>query len=284
MVPVDGLVRGGGRLRGLLRPSFYSHKPFGVQLLGKRADEIERAAQISQEAGAAVLDLNMGCPARKVVKTGGGAALMKDIDLAAQLVRAAISGVEAQIPVTVKMRTGWDEDDINCTDLARAVEQAGAAWIVVHGRHRHQFCSGTVDFDAIAQVVDAVSIPVFGNGGIYDAESMCKMLAQTGCRGVMVAQGALGRPWIFEELVAAWRGYAPPDKVTLLRRRQIMCRHLNLYLREAAPSRAVREMRKHLAWYSKGVYQGTAFRRRLYRLTQPEQVREHIQNLGCTQG
>jgi tRNA-dihydrouridine synthase B len=280
MVPVDGLVRGPGRLRYMLRPSFYVERPYGVQLLGKRPGDMEEAARMAADAGASLIDLNMGCPARKVVKTGGGVALMRDQRLAASLVEAARRGVGDRLPVTVKIRTGWDESSLNAPELARVLEQAGAAWVVVHGRHRRQLCAGPVDLDTIAAVVDAVDVPVFGNGGVVDDASMETMVRQTGCAGVMVAQGALGRPWLFRQLAAAWRREVVCGEPSLEERRELMIRHLDLYLREADERRAVREMRKHLGWYAKGTSYSASFRHRLFQLTDPEAIRAHIATLG----
>ena len=283
MVSVDGLVRRPDKLLRFISPSFYSERPYGVQLVGRDPDEMAKAAEIAVDQGVSVVDLNMGCPARKVVTGGNGAALMRKPKLAARLVETVSRAVESRVLVTVKMRIGWDEDNLNGPEVARAVEQAGARWITVHGRPRQQFCSGPVDYEEIARVVDAVDIPVIGNGGVMGEDSLVEMVEKTGCQGVMVAQGALGNPWVFRELVAKCKGELRPPKVSLEERRRVMERHLDLYLKEGRdPHRTVLEMRKHLGWYSKGVFGGAAFRRRVFRLHEVDEVRAHIRNLGVS--
>ena len=283
MVSVDGLVRRPDKLLRFISPSFNSDEPYGVQLVGRSPEEMAKAAEIAADQGVSVVDLNMGCPARKVVTGGNGAALMKNPEKAGRLVEAVTHAVGHRVVVTVKMRIGWDEDTLNGAEVARVVEKAGAKWITVHGRPRQQFCSGPVNYDEIARVVDAVDIPVIGNGGVFGVRSLETMEEKTGCQGVMVAQGALGNPWVFRDLVARWRGELCPPKVTLEERRKIMERHLDLYLQEGRdPHRTVLEMRKHLGWYSKGVCGGAAFRRKVFRLHEVDEVRAHIRSLGVS--
>jgi len=277
MVSTAGLVHAASRVATLLAPSSPG-RAFGAQLIGHRVEEMERSAVLAEQSGAAIVDLNMGCPARKVVKSGGGAALMRDPDLAASLVVAARRGT--CLPVTVKIRSGWDEHSINASEFAQAMVEAGASAVTVHGRTRRQFFSGPVDFDCIAQVVDAVDVPVIANGGIVDRASAEQMFRATGCAGIMVARGALGRPWIFAELAAWWHGdpiVAPPGPQGI---RRLMRRHMDLYLAETSPDRAVLEMRKHLAWYARGEVGASAFRKALFQITTPEAVRRHIATFG----
>jgi nifR3 family TIM-barrel protein len=278
MVSVDGLVRRAERVRGLLAPSRHG-RPFGVQLCGRKPDEMEQAAAMAADMGAWVIDVNMGCPARKVVKSGSGAALMRNLDLAARLVEAARRGAP-RARVTVKMRIGWDTDRLNAEEAAAAVAQAGVAWVTVHGRTRDQGFSGPVDLDAIGRVVRSVAVPVVGNGDVRDAASMQRMFSETGCAGVMVGRAALGRPWVFRELAAEFRGRDVPPAASLEERRRIMARHLDLYLEEAKEGRAVLEMRKHLAWYSKSIRGAAAFRAALYKILEVDPLRAHIATLG----
>lgn len=281
MISVDGLVRRAPRVMRLLAPS-REGRPFGVQLCGRKPDEMEQAAGMAAEMGAPVIDVNMGCPARKVVKSGSGAALMCNLALAVRLVEAARRGAPAA-RVTVKMRIGWDADRLNGEEAAAAVAQAGVAWVTVHGRTRAQGFSGPVDLNAIGRVVQAVKVPVVGNGDVRDAASMQRMFSETGCAGVMVGRAALGRPWVFRELAAGFRGQDLPPVASLEERRRIMSRHLDLYLEETTEERAVLEMRKHLAWYSKSIRGAAAFRAALYKIVEAAPLRAHIANLGrCT--
>ncbi|MCD6498985.1 MAG: tRNA dihydrouridine synthase DusB [Deltaproteobacteria bacterium] len=277
MVSTAGLVHGARKVAALLASSSPG-RAFGAQLIGHRVEEMERAALMAEASGAALVDINMGCPARKVVKSGGGAALMRDSDLAVSLVAAVRRGTS--LPVTVKIRAGWDQDSVNAPEFAQAMVEAGAAAVTVHGRTKRQVFSGPVDFDCIAAVVDAVDVPVIGNGGIVDVSSAEQMVRATGCAGIMVARGALGRPWIFGELAAWWRGDPMPEPPDADRIRDLMVRHLDLYLAEASADRAVLEMRKHLAWYARGVIGASTFRRALFQLTDPEAVRRHIATFG----
>jgi len=281
MVSVDGLVRRPQKLLKFIVPSFNVARSYGVQLVGRKKEEMAEAAKIAVDAGVSVIDLNMGCPARKVVSGGNGAALMKNPGGAGQIVENVVRAVGDRVIVTVKMRIGWDENSLNAPEIAKIAESAGARWVTVHGRTRGKFCSGPVNYSEIARVVDAVQIPVLGNGGIVDGESMDRMLEETGCAGVMIAQGALGNPWIFRELRAKLKGEEHSFKVTLNDRRHMMLRHFEFYMREGRDvARAVREMRKHLGWYSKGVFGGASFRRKIFRLTDPKDVVNHIETLG----
>lgn len=280
MVSVAGLLRNVRKVRALLRPSFLG-RPFGIQLCGIRPHEMKQASAMAVSAGASVVDLNMGCPARKVLKSGAGAALIRTPDLAARLVEAAMEGAGGKAAVTVKMRSGWDESCSDAVTLARAVARAGASLITVHGRTKSQGFLGPVDLTAIKRVVLAVEVPVLGNGGVKDSASMERMISSTGCAGVMVGRGALGRPWIFEELTASCRGLPLPKEPDLVRCQETMLRHLDLYLEETSdPTRTVLEMRKHLACYSRSVHLGSGFRARLYEITDLDALREHVRSLA----
>ena len=194
--------------------------PTAVQIFGSEPDFMANAAKMLEDLaynGAvgekpAAIDINMGCPVKKVVSCGEGSALMKTPELAEEIVRAVVKAVK--IPVTVKIRAGWDENSKNAPELARRLEAAGAAAICVHGRTRMKFYSPPVDLDIIAKVKKAVKIPVFGNGGVFSAKDALEMFEKTGCDGIAVARGALGNPWIFEEIQAALdgRNFTPPDR------------------------------------------------------------------------
>ena len=197
MVSAKGLVYGNKHTREMLTVHKNEH-PLSMQLFGAEPEIMARAAKVAQEYGADIIDINMGCPVRKVVQNGEGSALMKNLPLAEKVVSAVVKAVS--VPVTVKMRTGWDDIEFVAPELARRCEAAGAAALAVHGRTREQFYSGRADLEKIAAVVKAVSIPVIGNGDITDGPSCARMFEETGCTAVMIGRGAQGNPWIFEEV------------------------------------------------------------------------------------
>ena len=279
MVSVAGLVRGNVKIRTLVRPSSPG-RPLAVQLVGSRPDEMEQAAQWVAEQGADLIDLNMGCPVRKVLKAGAGVALMRTPELAESLVRAARRGCGDRVVVTVKMRLGWSRGEINAPELAARLAGAGAAAITVHGRTRDQVFRGSVDLEGIRRVVAAVDVPVVGNGDVTDGDSYLRMRAETGCAGVMVGRAAFGNPWVFAELAAVAQGLPPPQPPASGQRLDVMRRHVALYLDDYPETVTVRETRKHLIWYSHGLPGATEFRRRLQSVTTVEEIGEAIDALG----
>ncbi|MCD5407351.1 MAG: tRNA dihydrouridine synthase DusB [Desulfotomaculum sp.] len=235
--------------------------PLSVQIFGSNAAYMARAAEIVADRGAAIIDINMGCPAPKIVKNNEGCALMKDVQLAAQIVAAVVKQVN--IPVTVKMRKGWDEEQVNAVELALCVEQAGASAVAIHGRTRGQFYSGKADWEIIRQVKEAVKIPVIGNGDIGSAVDAGRMLQATGCDAIMIARAALGNPWIFKQTVHYLEtGAILPDPGPL-ERVQMAIRHLKLMVADKGEYTGVTEMRKHAAWYTKGLCGAAALRQRI---------------------
>ncbi len=251
--------------------------PVAYQLFGHEPEIMASAARELDGYGDVVFALNMGCPGPKVVKNGEGSALMKDPDLAHDVVAAAVKNTSK--PVTVKIRAGWDSDSINAVEVAHAVSAAGASAIAVHGRTREQYYSGKADWSVIAAVKRAVDIPVIGNGDVTDAASGLRMMEDTGCDLVMVGRGALGNPWIFEELNAAWRGEPLPPPPTKEDKKQMMLRHFNDVLDLKGEYVAVREMRKHVGWYLKGVPGAAAFRGRINQINSGEELRKAIEEI-----
>lgn len=235
-----------------------SEKPVAVQIFGHDADIMAGIANSALEYGAAVIDINMGCPAPKIVNNGDGCALMKSPETAAKVISAVCRAVD--VPVTVKFRAGWDDKSINAVEFAKIAEQSGASAVTVHGRTREQFYSGTADLDIIKAVKAAVKIPVIGNGDIIDGGSAAHMLEYTGCDGIMVGRAAEGNPWIFKEISAYLKDgtvLPPPD---LDERREVALKHLGLLVEFKGEHRGVLEGRKHMAWYFKGVSGGAVLR------------------------
>ncbi|MGE5653831.1 MAG: tRNA dihydrouridine synthase DusB [Bacillota bacterium] len=250
MISDMGLVYSQQRTFRLVEVGAWEH-PVSVQIFGSEPDPMERAAAIVTEIGGDLIDINMGCPAPKIVKNGEGSALMLDPIRAEAIVRAVVRA--SKQPVTVKMRAGWDSDHINAVELAKRVEDAGAAAVAVHGRTREQFYAGKADWGIIGRVKQAVSIPVIGNGDVWHPHDAVRLLRETGCDGVMIGRGVLGNPWLIKQTVHYLAtGEMLPDP-TAAERIEMAVRHLRDLVAYKGEYTGPREMRKHAAWYLKGL-------------------------------
>ena len=244
-----------------------AERPMAIQLFGGEPEFMAEAVKIVLDYEPDIIDINMGCPVPKVVNTGAGSALMKDIPLAARITEAAVKAA-GEVPVTVKIRSGWSADSINAPELARALEGAGAAAIAVHGRTRDQFYSGEADISVIKAVKEAVGVPVIGNGDVIDSESCLRMYCETGCDLVMIGRGSYGNPFLFKRVEAGLRGEEVPEP-DVAEKMRVMLRHIRLMLEISPKSEelAMREARKHAAWYMNGYYGSAKFRGRCYQLS-----------------
>ena len=254
-----------------------TEKAAAVQIFGCEPETMAEAAKKAAATGCPVIDINMGCPAPKIAGNGGGSALMKDPDLAARITEKVVEAVD--IPVTVKIRAGWDEDNLNAVHMATLLEKAGAAAITVHGRTRKQMYAPPVNLDIIRQVKEAVSVPVIGNGDIVDAKSAENMLKTTGCDFIMVGRGALGAPWLFKQINEYFnKGIILPEP-PIEERMAIMLRHIKQLCENKGDYVGMREARKHAAWYIKGIRGAAALRQEigsLETISQLEAIAEKV--------
>lgn len=225
--------------------------PVSLQLFGSDPKIISEQAKRIEELPFQILDINMGCPVPKVVKNGEGSALMKNPKLVYEIVYQTARAI--QKPVTVKIRKGFDDACINAVEIAKIIEEAGGAAVAVHGRTREQYYSGKADWEIIRQVKEAVSIPVIGNGDVTSGEKALEMRERTGCDGVMIGRGAQGNPWIFHELLEYDRTGKLPPRPSKEQIKETMLRHARLQLEFKGEYLGIREMRKHVAWYTKGM-------------------------------
>ncbi len=225
--------------------------PVSLQLFGSDPEVISEIAKRIEELPFSILDINMGCPVPKIVRNGEGSALMKQPKLVHEIVSKTVRAI--QKPVTVKIRKGFDDSCINAVEIAKIIEDAGAKAVAVHARTREQYYSGKADWDIIRQVKEAVSIPVIGNGDVTSGESAIAMQMQTGCDGVMIGRGAQGNPWIFSELLEYEKTGKMPNRPSKEELKQMIYRHAELQIKYKGEYLGMREMRKHVSWYTTGL-------------------------------
>ena len=271
MVSAKGLLYKNVKTTEMLRIDD-GERPTAIQLFGSVPEELAEAARMVEAGGADMIDFNMGCPVPKIVNNGEGSALMKQPQLAHDILAAMVKAVK--IPVTVKFRAGWDDNSRNAVEIARAVEAAGVSAVAVHGRTRQQFYEGKADWGIIAEVKQAVKVPVFGNGDIFTVEDGLRMLAETGVDGLMIGRGADGNPWIFRELAAVLRGEERPAAPSLQERLAQAAEHLDMLIDYKGEHISVKEMRRHISAYLKGLPHAAEFRGRFHKVDTREQFME----------
>ncbi len=271
MVSSKGLTMGDKKSSELLTLGEIEN-PAGAQIFGDDPQIMAEAAVKCLDFHPQIIDINMGCPAPKIAMNGGGASLMKNPKLAGEIVKAVSEAVP--VPVTVKIRKGWDDESVTAVELAQIAEQNGASAITVHGRTRMQMYSGKVDYDIIAKVKKAVSIPVIGNGDITDEQSATIMFEKTNCDAIMIGRGALGNPWIFRKINAYLSECRVLPEVGINEKMVVMLKHIQKIIEYKGEYTAMREARHHAAYYTKGIRGGAALRKEISTFEHFEQLEE----------
>lgn len=270
MVSSKGLTMGDKKSAQLL--TLGNDRPAGVQIFGDDPEIVAKAAVKCLDFNPDIIDINMGCPAPKIAMNGGGASLMKKPELAYEITKAVVQAVD--IPVTVKIRKGWDEESVNAVEMAELAEKAGASAVAVHGRTRQQMYSGSVDFDIIAQVKKAVGIPVIANGDIKDEQSAAIMLEKTNADAIMIGRGALGNPWVFSKINAYLDECRVLPEPSVTQKMAVMLKHIEKIIEYKGEYTAMREARHHAAYYTKGMRGGAKLRAEIGKLERFEQLQE----------
>lgn len=270
MVSAKGFTMGDRKSAQLL--TLGDEHPCGAQIFGDDPEIMAQAAKKAIAFKPEIIDINMGCPAPKIASNGGGASLMKHPELAFEITKAVVSAVD--IPVTVKIRKGWDDDSVNAIQMAELMERAGASAIAIHGRTRQQMYGGKVDYDIIRDVKRAVSIPVIGNGDIIDEQTAAIMLEKTNCDAIMIGRGALGNPWVFSKINAYLDECRVIPEPTVIQKMNTMLKHIEKTIEYKGEYTAMREARHHAAYYTKGMRGGARLRAEIGKHEHFEQLQE----------
>lgn len=254
-------------------------RPAAAQLFGSDPQIMAQSAKKAMEFKPDIIDINMGCPAPKIAGNGGGSALSKNPKLAQEIIKAVVDAVD--IPVTVKIRTGWDKDSINAVEMAMRAENAGAKAVTVHGRTRQQMYAAGIDVETIAKVKESVSIPVIANGDIIDGVSAAKMLEDTNCDYILVGRGALGRPWVFSQISAYLKNEVVLPEPPISEQMRVMVKHIERLCDYKGEKVGIREARKHAAWYIKGIRGAAAYRQHVGMLSSIDELKEFAYRIVC---
>jgi tRNA-dihydrouridine synthase B len=273
MISANGLIRKSNKTFEYFK-TCAEDKPLGMQIFGADPQLLSEAALIAAERGADLIDINMGCPVKKVIKSGAGAILMKDPDLVARIIAQVKKAVP--LPVTIKIRSGWNRSSINAVEIARIAEDSGADAITVHGRTADQGYRGRADWKVIAAVKEAVHIPVIGNGDIWQPQDAVAMIAQTSCDAVMVGRGVLGNPWVFTGINQRLAGVPEDCMPGLVQRYEIIKKHWSMEADMCGSLAAARNFRKHLLWYTKGLEGSSRFRSLVSALPDRESMHDEL--------
>lgn len=266
MISAKGLFHNDSKTKQLLNMKD-EKRPIAVQIFGSDVESMEYAAQYVSEY-ADIIDINMGCPAPKVVKNGDGSKLLLDLEKAKSIIEAVVR--KSKVPVTVKFRKGWDNDNIVAVEMAKIAEKAGASAITIHGRTRSEFYSGNADWDIIKSVKEAVSIPVIGNGDVKNAEDAKKLFEQTGVDGIMIGRGVLGKPWIFKQICCELNNQN--FDITNAEKLNLILEHLDLEICDKTERVAIMEMRKHISWYIKNTKDASKVRDSINQITEKQEL------------
>lgn len=272
MVSAKAILYRNKNTEGLLQ-IHKDERPVSLQLFGSDPRIVSEMAKQIEERPFSILDINMGCPVPKVVKNGEGSALMKNPKLVYELVNAVVKAIKK--PVTVKIRKGFDDEHVNAVEIAKIIEEAGASAVAVHGRTREQYYTGKADWEIIRQVKEAVSIPVIGNGDVISGETAKAMRDQTGCDGIMIARAAEGNPWIFSELLAYEETGKTPQRPSAAEIRNTILCQARMQVEQKGDEAGIREMRKHVAWYTKGLRGSSRLREEVNQV----QTYEELENI-----
>ena len=249
-------------------------RPVSYQIFGSDVESMEYACKYMNDF-ADIIDINMGCPAPKVVKNGDGSKLLLDLEKAKSIIEAVVN--VAKVPVTLKIRKGWDNDHIVAVELAKIAEEEGVSAITVHGRTRTEYFGGNVDLEIIRKVKEAVKIPVIGNGDVVDEESALKMFKETGVDGIMIGRGAFGNPWIFKNIKYFLETGKKLDKPTNKEKLDVIKKHIELAVEEKGEDVAIKELRKHISWYTKNLKNSSEFRNEMNKIETKKELINYIE-------